>query len=87
MKYLPLGKTTGDAFLDLKNIFPDMFDGTVGRFQGEAELKLSPDAKPLQLPPRAVQHSTLPKLKRSLIRWRKMELSENAQKLQIGFTT
>ena len=66
MKYLPLGKTTGDAFLDLKNIFPDMFDGTVGRFEGETELKLSPDAKPVQLPPRAVPHSTLPKLKKEL---------------------
>jgi len=66
MKYLPLGKSIGDAFLDLNNIFPDMFDETVGRFEGEAELKLSPDSKPVQLPPRAVPHSTLPKLKMEL---------------------
>ena len=57
-------KSTGGASLDLKNIFPGMVDGTVGRFEGEAELKLSPDAKPVQLPPRAVPHSTLPKLKK-----------------------
>ena len=38
MKYLPLGKSTGNAFFNLKNIVPDMFHGTVGRFQGEAEL-------------------------------------------------
>ena len=66
MKYLPLGKNTGDPFSDLKNIFPDMFDGTVGRFEGDAELKLSLDAKPVQLPPRAAPHSTLPKLQKEL---------------------
>ena len=66
VKYLPLGKSTGDAFLDLKNIFPDMFDGTVGRFEGKTELKLSPYAKPVQLPPRAVPHSTIPKLTKEL---------------------
>ena len=54
------------CFLDLKNIVPDMFDGRVGCFEGEAELKLSPDAKPVQRPPRAVPHSTLPKLKKEL---------------------
>ena len=66
MKYLPLGNNTGDPFSDLKNILPDMFDGTTGRFEGEAELKLSLDAKPVQLPPRAVPYSTLLKLKKEL---------------------
>ena len=65
-KYLPLGKNTGDPFSDLKNIFPDIFDGTVGRFEGDAELKLSLDAKPVQLPPRAAPHSTLLKLQKEL---------------------
>ena len=66
MKYVPLGKSTGDAVLDLKTIVPDICDGTVGRLEGEAELKLSPDAKPVQLPARVVPHSTLPKLKMEL---------------------
>ena len=65
-KYLPLGKETGDPLEDLKQIFPTMFDGTVGLFQGETQLKLSPDAKPVQLPPRAVPQSILPKLKMEL---------------------
>ena len=46
-------------FPNLKNIFPDIFDGTVGRFEGEAELKLSPDAKLVQLPLRTVFFSGL----------------------------
>lgn len=65
-KHTPLGKATGDALQDLKNIFPDMFDGTVGLFEGEVELKVAPDAQPVQLPPRAVALSVLPKLKAEL---------------------
>ena len=65
-KHLPLGKNTGDPLSDLKNIFPDMFDGSVGLFDGETELKVTPDAQPIQLPPRAVPLSTLPKLKKEL---------------------
>eukprot|EP00914_Ancora_sagittata_P001774 GHVO01004218.1.p1 GENE.GHVO01004218.1~~GHVO01004218.1.p1 ORF type:complete len:550 (-),score=74.23 GHVO01004218.1:1348-2997(-) len=65
-KYLPLGKKTGDALEDLKLIFPSMFDGRVGKFEGEANLCLTPDAKPVQLPPRAVPQSILPKLKKEL---------------------
>lgn len=65
-KHLPLGKHTGDPLGDIKAIFPDTFDGTVGLFDGEAELKVSPDAKPVQLPPRAIALSVLPKLKAEL---------------------
>ena len=53
-QHLPLGKKTGDPLSDLKLIFPEMFDGTVGLFDGEVDLKLSPEAKPVQLLPRAV---------------------------------
>ena len=67
-KHLPLGKRTGDPLGDLKAIFPETFDGKVGLFDGEAELKVSPDAKPVQLPPRAVALSVLPKLKAELDR-------------------
>lgn len=52
--HLPLGKKTGDPLEDLKHIFPNTFDGQVGLFEGEVSLKLSPDAKPVQLPPHAV---------------------------------
>ena len=43
-----------------------MFDGKVGLFDGEVELKVSLDAKPIQLPPRAIALSVLPKLKAEL---------------------
>ncbi len=62
-EHLPLGKKTGDPLEDLKQIFPDMFDGTVGLFEGEVDLKLTDDYKPVQLPPRAVPLSIQPKLK------------------------
>jgi len=65
-KHLPLGKKSGDPLQDLKSIFPEMFDGTVGLFEGEVDLKLTEDAKPVQLPPRAVALSYLPKLKQDL---------------------
>ncbi|XP_063586309.1 uncharacterized protein LOC134763680 [Penaeus indicus] len=65
-RYLPLGKKTGDPLEDLKLIFPTAFDGKVGLFKGEAVLKLSPDAKPVQLAPRAVPQSLLPELKKQL---------------------
>ena len=65
-KHLPLGKQTGDALKDLKLIFPTMFDGSVGLFDGEVDLSLSPDAQPVQLAPRAVPQSILPELKAQL---------------------
>ena len=40
-------------------------------FDGEAELKLAPDAKPVQLPPRSVPLSILPKLKEELAKMEK----------------
>lgn len=45
-----------------------MFDGSVGLFDGEVDLKLTEDATPVQLPPRAVPVSVLPKLKEELDR-------------------
>ena len=65
-KHLPLGKKSGDALTDLKSIFPNTFDGSVVLFKGEVDLKLSPDAKPVQLGPRAVPQSVEPKLKEEL---------------------
>lgn len=65
-KHLPLGKRTGDPLEDLKQIFPETFDGQVGLFEGVVTLKLSPDAKPVQLPPRAVPQSIMPQLKKEL---------------------
>lgn len=65
-KHLPLGKKSGDPLTDLQQIFPTMFDGTVGLFEGEVNLKLSPEAQPVQLPPRAVPQSILPQLKKEL---------------------
>ena len=65
-KHLPLGKKTGGPLEDLKQIFPETFDGQVGLFQGEVSLKLSPDAKPVQLPPRAIPQSIMPQLKKEL---------------------
>ena len=64
--HLPLGKKTGDPLEDLKQIFPETFDGQVGLFEGEVNLKLSPDAKPAPLPPRAVPQSVMPELKTEL---------------------
>ena len=65
-KHLPLGEKTGDPLEDLKQIFPETFDGQVGLFEGEVSLKLSPEAKPVQLPPRAVPQSIMPQLKKEL---------------------
>ena len=64
-KHLP-GRQTGDPLEDLKLIFPHTFDGKVGLFEGEVNLKLSPDAKPTQLPPRAVPQSITSQLKKEL---------------------
>ena len=65
-EHLPLGKKTGDPLEDLKSIFPTTFDGNVGLFEGEVSLSVKPEAKPIQLPPRAVPQSILPKLKTEL---------------------
>lgn len=51
---------------DRKAIFPATFDGTVGLFDGEIEMKLSPETKPVQLLPCAVALSVLSKLKEQL---------------------
>ena len=64
-KHLPLGKKTGNPLEDVKLIFPAMFNGQVGLFE-EASLKLSPEAKLVQLPPRAMPQSILPKLRKEL---------------------
>lgn len=66
--HLPLGKKTGDPLQDLKQIFPDAFDGQVGLFDGETSLKLSPEASPVQLAPRSVPQSIMPQLKKELDR-------------------
>ena len=65
-QHLPIGKRTGDPLEDLKLIFPDAFDGTVGLFPGELELKLSPDAQPMQLGPRSVPLSVHKDLRKHL---------------------
>ena len=64
--HLPLGRKTGDPLQDLKAIFPETFDGNVGLFDGLVSLKVSPDARPTQLPPRAVPQSLMPRLKEEL---------------------
>ena len=64
--HLPLGRKTGDPMKDLQQIFPQAFDGKVGLFDGEVSLKVSPDAQPVQLPPRAVPQSVMSKLKKEL---------------------
>ena len=51
---------------DLKQILPETFDGQVGLFEGAVNLKLSTDAKPVQLPPRVVLQSIMPQLKKEL---------------------
>ena len=65
-EHLPIGRKTGDNLEDLKQIFPNTFDGQLGLFEGEVTLKLTPDAKPVQLPPRAVPKSVMPLLKKEL---------------------
>ena len=65
-QHLPLSKKCGDPLNNLKAIFPETFDGSVGLFEGEVDLKQSPEAKPVQLPPQAVALSMLPKLKSEL---------------------
>ena len=50
-EHLLLGRETGDPLKHLKQIFPETFDGQVGLFEGEASLKVSPYAKPVQLSP------------------------------------
>ena len=66
-EHLPIGRKPGDNLEDLKQIFPNTsFDGQVGLFEGEVTLKLTPDAKPVQLPPRAVPQSVMPLLKKEL---------------------
>lgn len=68
-KHLPLGRKTGDPLEDLKQIFPNTFNGQVGLFERVVSLKLSPDAKPVQLPPpppNAVPISIMPQLKKEL---------------------
>ena len=47
-------KKTGDLLEDLKQIFPKTFNGQVGLFERVVSLNFSPEAKPVQLPPRAV---------------------------------
>lgn len=66
LRHLPLGNRTGSALQDLKQIFPTMFDGSVGVFDDEVQLTLTDDARPVQLAPRAVPQSILPKLKAEL---------------------
>ena len=65
-EHLPLVRKTSDPLNDLKQIFPETFDDQMGLFEGEASLKVSPDAKPVQLPPRAVPQSIMPELKMEL---------------------
>ena len=60
--YLPLGKNTGDPLEDLKLAFPDMFDETVGLFDGEVDLKLSPEAKPVKKELLIFYHQELSKM-------------------------
>lgn len=65
-EHLPLGRKTGDPLNDLKQKFSETFDGQVGLFEGEASLKVPPDAKPVQLSLRAVPQSIMPELKMEL---------------------
>ena len=65
-EHLPLGRKTGDPLNDLNQIFPETFDGQVGLFEGEASLQVSPDAKPVQLPLRAIPQSIMPELKKEV---------------------
>ena len=67
-QHLPLSKKTSDPLKGLKTTFPETFDGSVGLFEGQVNMKLSPEAKPVQLPPCAVALSMLPRLKTELDR-------------------
>jgi len=64
--HLRLGKKTGDPLEDLKQIFPETFDGNADRVEGDVKHKLTPDAKPVQPPPCAVPQSIMPLLKKEL---------------------
>ena len=57
MEHIPLWKKTGSPLQDLKDIFPDTFNN---------QLKVSPEAQPVQLPPRAVPQSVMSALKKEL---------------------
>ena len=70
-EHLPLGKKTGDPFKDLTLILPSTIDGKVSLFEGEVNLKTTPDAKPVQLPPHTVPLSVMPKIKGELDRMEK----------------
>lgn len=74
-KHVPLGRKTADPLEDLKQIFPDTFDGQVGLFDGEAHLKFSPEACPVQLAPRSLPQSIMSTLKKEL---NKMEKRYNS---------
>jgi len=65
-KHLPLGKKTGDPLEDLKQIFPEAFDGGVGLFPGELELKVKDDAEPKQCRARPVPDTVMDKLQQKL---------------------
>jgi len=65
-KYLPLGEKPGDPLEVLMQLFPETFDGQGGLSEGEVSLKLSPEAKPVQVPPRAALQSIMPQLKKGL---------------------
>ena len=50
-KHLPLGKKTSDPLEDLKQIFPETFDGQAGLFEGVVSPKLLPEEKPVHTNP------------------------------------
>ena len=79
--HLPLGSKSGDAFTDLKNIFPTAFDGGIGQFQGEAHLHLDPAAKPIQMPPRNVPQSIMPALKEEIERLKDQKVLRDCPEL------
>ena len=57
-------KRIGRNICHLERKQRETFDGQVGLLEGE--VKLSPEAKPVQLPPRAVPQSIIPQLKKEL---------------------
>ncbi|PFX14801.1 Retrovirus-related Pol polyprotein from transposon 17.6 [Stylophora pistillata] len=73
-EHLPLGKVTSDTLEDLNQIFSNTFHGQVSPFEGEVSFKLSPDAKPIQLPPPAVPQSITPQLKKELDKMEQEEI-------------
>ena len=77
---------TGDAFIELTLIFPSTFDGKVGLFQGEVNLKMTPETKSVQMPPCTVPLSVMPKLEVELDRIKKRLSFDPAQKPQIECT-